>query len=377
MRLADTPRPPSKPDATLGQPDGPRVDGYSVTPAEGLDTSEIPKVPMHPEEVLSLLTARLALDRDDRAPVLDGAIPHETATLSATAWPSVGGDRGKVPSYPDITPSPIVIGLTDNDEALRSNIDAVAAAAESTQDWREPAAKDTPAEPIASVRVRQAILSDNSSYRSTANLDGEESNTALAGVSDKGSVSARLYFPPMRPPESWQGERAHEPLVQIVPDCDAKTRTARSLRRPSGRPAPPVVEGYGRRWALLTTGAALAIVFTVVILVAPTIRPPNRGLAGSGVSDNSALQLLSSKPDSAPSSAMSPASRLDSGTVSLATDKEHSVPKPPVPPSASAGSNISHRSGPPKVPPAQKDQNLSRSGKQGLPPSPNNDGLVF
>jgi hypothetical protein len=380
MRLADTTRPLSKPDTTLCQPDKAGVDAYAVTPADGLDTGEIPKVPMRPEEVLTLLEARLALDHDDRAAVLAEAIPHEAATLPTTTWPPTSGARGKVPSYPDITPSPIVIGLSEDEEVLQSNIDAAVTACGATKGWREPATENTPAEPIASVRVRQASHADKVSDIATASLEGADRRSGLVEASVEESISERLYFPPMKPPESWQDDRAHEPLVQVVPDCDTKTRTARSLRRPSSRPAPPTVQTYGWRWSLLLTGAALAVIFTVVMLMAPSIRPLKRDLAGSGVP---AFPLLSPEPMPGLSNATSPSSRPDSGATSGAVANERSVPKlltplkPAALPSASAGASSSPRSDAPKVPPAPKNQDRARDGNRVKPHSPGNDGLVF
>jgi len=368
MRLADTTRPPSKPDSTPGQSDIARVDGYSVTPAEGLDTSELPTVPMHPEEVLTLLKARLALDGNDRSPVLTGTVPHEAAASSASTWPP--GARGKVPSYPDITPSPIVIGLTDDEDALRSNIDAAAAACELPQDWREPAAKDTPAEPIASVRVRQA-----------ANVTSEDKDAAPTGTA---SLVEPLYFPPMKPPESWGAARFDEPLVHVVPDCDAKTRTARSLKRPSSRPAPPPpAETHGWRWALLMTGSALAIVILIGILVAPSIRPQRPSLASPGAPFGTALNSISSDPIPAVSNPTSASSWPDSGAISTLATDEHSAPQKSsrpqaVPaPSASPAANSSHRSDVPRVTPAQKNKGVPHDSNPVQPRSPGNDGLVF
>jgi hypothetical protein len=370
MRLADTTRPPSKPDSTPGQTDIARVDGYSVTPAEGLDTSELPTVPMHPEEVLTLLKARLALDSNDRSPVLTGTVPHEAASSAASTWPPVSGTRGKVPSYPDITPSPIVIGLTDDEDALRSNIDAAAAACELPQDWREPAAKDTPAEPIASVRVRQA-----------ANVTSEDKDAAPTGTA---SLVEPLYFPPMKPPESWGAARFDEPLVHVVPDCDAKTRTARSLRRPSSRPAPPPPdETQGWRWALLLTGSALTIVILIGILVAPSIRPQRPILASPGAPFGTALNSISSEPIAAATNPTSASSWPDSGAISTPAADEYSVPQKlsrpqavPVP-SANPAANSSHRSDAPKVTPAQRNKAVPHDSNPIQPPSPGKDGLVF
>ena len=68
------------------------------------------------------------------------------------------------------------------------------------------------------------------------------------------------YFPPMKPPESLPGHVATKPKVQIVPDCDTRLRTARSLRRQSTKPPSSTHDGlrltYGWPLYLLVAGAA-------------------------------------------------------------------------------------------------------------------------
>ena len=188
---------------------------------------------MQPQEVLELLKARLALDDRSDQLALVGILSHESTTTTAAVWNPVSGDPGRTPSYPDITPSPIVIGIKSSKLGGQVTIDANLSDSESPEAWREPAAKDTPAEPIASVRVRQASRPGNASMHLPADTNATRSITERDMAPNHESKVGRLYFPPMKPPESWQDTRTNEPLVHVVPDCDAKTRTERSLRRPS------------------------------------------------------------------------------------------------------------------------------------------------
>lgn len=168
----------------------------------------------------------------------------------------------------DFTPAPVVIGI---------NASASASGAPTSDPHLERqvrAARNTPAEPIASVRVRE-----RAAERASVDAEGARKARDPEGVCDDRIVtvtelqSPAQYFPPMRPPESAHGHVSTHPKVQVVPDCDTRQRTARSLRRLSTMP-PPATKALGlvHGWtiyfvvALFACGAAIALVrgFTAI-----------------------------------------------------------------------------------------------------------------
>ncbi len=362
MRLADFTRLHSNSGPASGHPDDFRVNGFCVTPVEGLDTDEVPKVPLQPEDVLALLKARLALD--------------EKFDTLATSWPPVSGVRGKTPSCPDITPSPIVIGIDDPELKGQPTPDTIAL--ESTEEWREPAAKDTPAEPIASARVRQANRPRAASTPLPADASRAEAIIDSEVTASRESIIERLYFPPMKPPESWQDFRANEPLVHVVPDCDAKMRTARSLRRPSGRPAyRESNENRGYRWALTATVAGLAIALIIGIARTSSTRLPQSALAGPREPNSSSIESHPAAGASTISIATSPSTLLDSGAVSLPVgDWSASQMLAAPPPAPTLPSNSTRLIAPVKTPGLKVHDRL-RGTKQAKPSSAKGDSLVF
>jgi hypothetical protein len=373
MRVAEPTRPQSKPGPASRCPDESRVDGFSATPVEGLDISEFPAVPMQPHEVLELLKARLALDDGSDAPALTGRISHEAVAASSTSWPPVSGVRDRTPSYPDVTPSPLVIGIGPSENPRSSYPDASAIPANVLEEWREAAARDTPAEPIASVRARHASLPSEIPTQSRLDANRVEENARSSASPTRGGIVERLYFPPMKPPGSWRDARANEPLVQVVPDCNAKTRTARGLKRPSGRPTRSSILDYW--WAPVLAGVGLAIATIVWISLAPsaprsqasrTLLGETRGAANESYPAAAVLAIpVTSSPSALP----------DSGTNSPPLDARSVVPvlsaAPQIPRRASTSQQSQSTTPRPQVKSRSRDVNPAK------PKSPGVNDLLF
>lgn len=142
-------------------------------------------------------------------------------------------------SQSDLTPAPVVIGVdrsisTQDDSPREAHSLQVPDVA--SPPWLDPDARQTPAEPVASLRVRQSAAAPppdspiecGSFALSDSCEEPEDTATDLQPPAQ--------YFPPTRPPESLPGHVATHPKVQVVPDCDAKIRTVKSLRRQSSFP---------------------------------------------------------------------------------------------------------------------------------------------
>ena len=342
------------------------MNGFADTPAEGLVADDVPKIPLQASEVLELLKARLALDEDVSDAKLTLAAPYTTAGSSPNKWPD------NAPSCSDITPSPVVIGL-DEIAAMTEGRNDEAEIIGSEDDWREPAAKDTPAEPIASVRVRQASSPGNVNVNSTVRRVSD-SNGDQQAAPDGPSSNERLYYPPMKPPEPSQRNRGDEPLVHVVPDCDAKTRTAPSLRRPSSRPAGPNrADVSGRRWVLAIAGACAAIAATVTIANRP-VGTRAKSVAPASPPLVEDMPLLAPSVNAAPASNPSAIFTPDSGIQGQGTGgRTTSLGAGSMTLSGSTASQAGH------LAPAKESKSKESTGqaKPSKAASNGNDGLVF
>jgi len=134
------------------------------------------------------------------------------------------------------TPGPVVVAV--NAASRPSLVSATdQTKQEPVEDWRDPAAKNTPAEPVASRRIRQRTSEKVAKRRSQSQrLRGSANICDDRVVTVNDLRPSAQYFPPMKPPESLPGHVATKPKVQIVPDCDTRLKTARSLRRQSSKP---------------------------------------------------------------------------------------------------------------------------------------------
>jgi len=334
--VADNNRPHWIPGSTSGHNDESVVDGTSVTPEEGLDTLSVPSLPVRPEEVLELLRARLALDELSQPPALTGTVAHERATAPISTWPPVSGALGRTPSSPDITPSPVVIGVGSLEAAKNSVPNVGEITSNPSDNWRDPGAIVTPAEPVASLRVRQL------------------------------SHHEPVYFPPMKPPGPSQRAPANEAPVNVVPDCDVRSRTLRKLRRPPGRPG--LSEGSERRnlrEALAIVAAGLAIALLVGIDHERASGQPHPAHGSNGThsvqpippplrTDDSVRQILPEQ--------VVPSAILDSGTVNAETPVKSNASIHPAAQSASRG---------------QKAQISGRDAGGARSQTPGRGGLVF
>ena len=321
--------------------DGSEVNGFAVTPVEGLDRNDVPKVPMAPNEVLELLKARLALNEGEVAQ-LDAAM-HQSSYEAAQALPRSWPPKDATPSSPDITPSPVVIGVEEL-QAMIASEDAI----------HEPQ-RETPAEPIASVRVRQASVSPPA---------GEERPTAQEQwiLQHLGSEAGSLYFPPMKPPDSWQNGRADEPLVQVVPDCDSKVKTARSLRRNSNWPTPSYLSELQRRPSIILVSAVSVLTILAIALV---IAPPNRSRP-SPKPPNSAVRLARAIPLAA---------AIPSADSGVSKDTLAPSLQPSIPPSTSAFAP--DRTPNPLIRKNDEKNGESKPAKVKKPLTPKGDRLIF
>ena len=339
--MAEINHPKSKFGSRPAPNDGPDTDGFAVTPVEGLDRSDVPKVPMDPSEVLELLKARLALD-DGEVAQLDALMrtsSYEAAQALPRSWPP----KDTTPSSPDITPSPVVIGVEELEAMIASE-----------HAMHEPQRK-TPAEPVASVRVRQASVSPPAAEEPATEQD-------RWNLQHLGSAAGSLYFPPMRPPDSWQNGHSNEPLVQVVPDCDSKVKTARSLRRNSNWPTPSYLSELQRRPSILLASAVSVLVILGIALI---VAPPNR----SGPSPKppiSAPRLASAIPLAAPLPS------ADAGAI-----KNTLAPSPPpsIPHSTSAAA--SDRAPNPLIRKNNEKSGESKPAKVTKPLTPKADRLIF
>ena len=155
----------------------------------------------------------------------------------------------------------MVIGVNSTVELPPSTAHFEQKEAPPSAPWHEPDAKNTPAEPIASVRVRELAGRREAESQRPSNVCDDRVVTATE------LRPAAQYVPPMRPPESIPGHVASQPKVQIVPDCDTRVRTARSLRRQSSvPPAMGMALGFGQGWPLYIA-VAIATCATVIGVV--------------------------------------------------------------------------------------------------------------
>jgi len=140
------------------------------------------------------------------------------------------------PGSESYTPGPVVVGVkVASRPSPAPEVDPTKQ--EPIEDWRDPGARNTPAEPVASRRVRQRASEKVAKRRSHSQHPRRSANICDDRVvTEKDLRPSAQYFPPMKPPESLPGHVATKPKVQIVPDCDTRLRTARSLRRQSSRP---------------------------------------------------------------------------------------------------------------------------------------------
>jgi len=342
--LADITQPKAKFGSRHESSNDSAVNSFAVTPVEGHDTANVPRLPVNPDQVLALLKARLALDDTEVAELdrIAGAQNYQSALAKTSTWPP----KENSPSSPDITPSPMVIGI-DEIEAMTS-----ADTKDSNGEYVEEAEqRNTPAEPVASARVRQlsnrAPPFESQSASRNSNLDLHS-----------GSVAARLYFPPTKPPESWQVGHADEPLVQIVPDCDAKTRTVKSLRRNPYWPNPSDLSDPKSRPSVLL----VSIVAVTLVLVAALL-----SASWNWKHSVSATRSSAAKPTMAAHSP-TPAPSMDSGIAAAkeAAESSRSAEFTPLhpPPEPSR-----------REQPAKSKETKSTKGPKAL--APNGDGLVF
>ncbi len=306
--------------------------------------------------------ARLALDDDGQASELVGAVAYEATNASVSSWPP----QSDPPSYPDMTPSPVVIGGDETAALLPQTNEA--RKVEPPEDWREPASKDTPAEPIASLRVRQASRSDVVAQGAPSDATND-SNTRPS--TSCGPLSARQYFPPMRPPEPVPYDSSSEALVHVVPDCDAKMRTARGLRKPFSPPAQSVKRRWGQSVVVLVAGCLMVAVVAAIVTRAAT-RTNSSGATANSVGSTSQATLLAADASGAQPANQPNTACQDSGVLSQTRDGRPASSD--VKSSTSGGGNTSlERPNPKKDLPNRegpREANPTKAAGSG-------DGLVF
>jgi hypothetical protein len=250
--LANSDRPTTDPKPASATAVDSRVNTEATTPAEGCTPRKRQSVSPAPNAPASFDFTATRPDTDQQ---------HQTG---------VSDPSGRI----DLTPAPVVIGIKASGRVEPK--DRQASTSDPQLERRVRAARNTPAEPVASVRVRERAAE-------RASISGEEAPRSRAGDSvcdDRVVTMTDLrppaqYFPPMRPPESAPGHVATQPKVHIVPDCDTRQRTARSLRRLSTTP-PATTHRIGlvHGWALYVIVAALACAGAIALV---------RGLSALGV----------------------------------------------------------------------------------------------
>lgn len=219
--------------------------------------------------------------------------PQGCSPIRKSSRPPVPRPRSSRPapkpaarSQSDLTPAPVVIGVDHfaapqngppREDHSRQLPDV------SPPLWLDPDARQTPAEPVASLRVRQSVAAP------APNSPVECGSFALSDSCEEPEDTATdlqppaQYFPPTRPPESLPGHVATHPKVQVVPDCDAKIRTVKSLRRQST--IPPVSNRYRELthgwplYVLVSLGACGLAVALARGLVHSSRRTPSASLA--------------------------------------------------------------------------------------------------
>jgi hypothetical protein len=142
-------------------------------------------------------------------------------------------------------------------------------------------ARNTPAEPVASRRIRQRA------QQKPEHPSGAQHGKFLSNICDDRVDTATdirpsaQYFPPMRPPESGHGHVATHPKVQVVPDCDTRQRTARSLRRQSSMPPSmsPGMSSGAYTWPLYVLVAVIACVMAIALVRGLAVLSPKQHAA--------------------------------------------------------------------------------------------------
>jgi len=235
----------------------------------------------------------------------------ETANLGAQARVLEESDP---PGCVDFTPAPVVIGVNASSSA------PPALEMRSSARRKERAARNTPAEPVASVRVRERAAARASSIPDEmprSRTDSRVCDDRIVTVTDL-QPSAQ-YFPPMWPPESAPGHVATQPKVEVVPDCDTRSRTARSLRRVSSLP-PPTARGTNltQGWPLYLLAAALACVVAIAVV---------KGVSVIGSKKHSAAPFHSAVPSTSPGAPPSSATQPAAGDAGL--EQKSATPQAP------------------------------------------------
>jgi hypothetical protein len=238
------------------------------------------------------------------------------------------------PGCIDFTPAPVVIVVDPCTQEITPDAGARRKAR---------AARNTPAEPVASVRVREraaerAAAAPPASQRHRA---GDVCDDRIVTVTDL--QPAAQYFPPMRPPESAHGHVATQPKVQVVPDCDTRLRTARSLRRLSSLP-PGTSRGLGllQTWPLYLLVAAVACVIALALVRGLTEIGSNRTRKEP---PNSAEKRTPHHPSALPS-VEPPQSPRDAGAVLGSSSPSAQTPRKPAPESSAPKKSVAPRPSP-------------------------------
>ncbi len=262
--LADNDRPKGGPENKSSDGVDSWLRGRCATPIDGCTPRKRAAIPETPEHVLELLNARLDLDEVDRSWNLVDSAPTLPCPSSGPGQ-SMFDDETALSA--DMTPGPVVIGVEASLESSKSRNLFVRKVETTSSPWHEPAAKNTPAEPVASVRVRQMASEREAASRRSAEPPCPTNVCDDRVVTATELTPAAQYVPPMRPPESVHGHVASQPKVLVVPDCDAKIRTARSLRRQSSvPPAMRKVLGFGQGWPLYLAVAGIACAMAVGVV---------------------------------------------------------------------------------------------------------------
>jgi hypothetical protein len=277
MPLVDNDRPKPGPEPESSSRDDSWVQSDCLTPIEGCSPRRRASASKTPEQVLELLNARLPTTIEGNPQDRNRSALDSDAVATASDWSEYSTSSDDSPFSVDMTPAPVVIGVDASVDSSSSQPFFTRKDEIPSAPWHEPAAKNTPAEPVASVRVRQMA-----SEREAAKRQSDEP-APVSNVCDDRVVTvtelkpAAQYVPPMRPPESARGHVASQPKVDVVPDCSTKIRTARSLRRQSS--VPPAMRkamGFGHGWPLYIAVAGIACVLAIGVVRNFTMVSPNR-----------------------------------------------------------------------------------------------------
>jgi hypothetical protein len=256
MVLANNDRPIEGSDSKSTNSVDSRVNADSATPPQGNPARE-----------------RDIQSRKPPRPQSADSRPHQQAAPIDTAPTD---DRVAVI---DFTPAPVVITAPARESTkLEECTDAKQLHAALR---RERSARNTPAEPVASRRFRerahqiQKSAAEPKQARIASNICDDRVDTATD------LRPSAQYFPPMRPPESGHGHVATHPKVQVVPDCDTRQRTARSLRRQSSLPPAmgSVTGSLTQSWPLYVLVAAVACVMAIALVRGLTVLAPKHHVA--------------------------------------------------------------------------------------------------